>query len=77
MRTKWYEVHVLIKRSNYKNLFPMKIWCNENIGLEKKNVHEINDSPWRCLWNGPKQRDHYTFYFKQEKDAVLFKMRWV
>jgi len=45
-------------------------WCNANFGLGGRNK--------KCIWRyGWVERHADTFYFKHEKDALFFCMRWL
>ena len=58
----------------HREYIEMEKWCNVNIGnkaIWKDNVNEHNpwtvDAPFRC----------YTWYFARERDATMFRMRWL
>ena len=49
-------------------------WCEQNFGEEDSSLNQTGR--WFGVWNG---RDHpyqYMFSFYEEKDLVLFTLRW-
>ena len=57
-------------------LFDQQKWCEENIGARWGPISD-RCGVWTVLWSGY-QNDtrYYTWYFKNEKDAALFALRW-
>ncbi len=54
-----------------------KVWCEENIGARQKEIFGV-EGAWDLIWLGP-QKDYGTGYmwkFREEKDAVLFALKW-
>ena len=52
-----------------ENLNEAQSWCTENFGPGGKN----KSSRWRYGWV---EREADYFYFKEEKDALYFVLRW-
>jgi hypothetical protein len=53
-------------------------WCKQHIGKEwilKENTQGVW-SDWICVWDA-EMHGIRTWHFKNEKDAVLFALRWV
>ena len=48
-------------------------WCKENFGVGGRNKKCI----WRYGWIRNYNNTNNTFYFKFEKDALFFCMRWL
>ena len=51
-------------------------WLEKNVGPEWdafKNRHGV----WSVLWAGLRSETKYVYSFAEERDAVLFSLRWV
>ena len=60
---------------NRKNYFDAIQWINSNIGPnpDVRDKRYTDDLNWFSRAYGAKER----FYFKNEKDAILFALRWL
>lgn len=50
-------------------------WCTKNIG-ERWFAVGRKTGNWTCFWAGRDDPKSYRWYFKNEKDAVMFSLRW-
>lgn len=65
-----FRVQLEIKPYTHDDLQEVLQWCKDNFGEGGRNK--------RCIWRyGWVHRYADTFYFKFEKDALLFCMRWL
>ena len=51
-------------------------WCQENLG-ERYFAIGRKTGNWTVFWNGVKDRYRYTWYFRNESDAMWFMLRWL
>lgn len=56
----------------YSNWIEMQNWCENYIGEFDKDWYKLGIDPMMWL-NGDTSS---TWYFKKEKDIILFKLRW-
>jgi hypothetical protein len=59
-----------------KEVLERKSWCRENVG--RRYDMGTPEGVWDLTWMGP-QKDYGTGYmwkFREEKDAVLFALKW-
>lgn len=58
------------------DLLPIKLWCEEQYG-ERFDAHNF-DGAWTYVWAGVERErtDEYEYRFTNEKDAMLFILRW-
>jgi len=64
-----HEFRVYFADKSAKDLHTMKDWCKESFGAAGK--HDTNR--WRYGWFST-EKD--VFYFRSEKDALHFALRW-
>ena len=50
-------------------------WCEQYIGSRWEPIH-YKTGCWAVFWAGAKMPKKYEWFFKHEKDAVLFSLRW-
>lgn len=50
-------------------------WCKEKFGMRWSAV-DNREGTWCCFWAGVKAPKCYEWLFKNEKDAILFLLRW-
>ena len=50
-------------------------WCIEQYG-KRWGVVDNRDGVWCCFWMGREQFDSYIWRFKNDRDAIWFKLRW-
>jgi hypothetical protein len=51
-------------------------WCLTQFGKRWQAIGET-DGAWTMFWAGRDHSDKYIFHFVDEKDYVLFILRWV
>jgi hypothetical protein len=51
-------------------------WCLKQFGKRWEAIGQT-DGAWTMFWAGRDDRDKYIFHFVDEKDYVLFILRWV
>lgn len=51
-------------------------WCIKNIGERWFSVGRKTGN-WTCFWAGRDDPKSYRWHFKNEKDAVMFSLRWL
>lgn len=51
-------------------------WCEEKLG-KRWSAIDYRSGVWRCFWGGPRTPGFYKWDFKNEKDALLFSLRWL
>jgi hypothetical protein len=64
------------------NIWPMKQWCWDTLGPRWGLVQEKNssrDGVWTVLWTGLENghRGSYRWHFKNERDMLMFTLRWM
>lgn len=50
-------------------------WCNDNIGERWFSIGR-KTGVWACFWAGRDDPKNYKWYFRNEKDAFFFGLRW-
>lgn len=66
-----------IIRCSFKNYMKLAAWCIENIS-DPRNKEWSKE--WSCACKSLKERNgrlKVNFYFKNEIDAMAFKLRWL
>lgn len=58
-----------------KSQWEADAWCEQNFG-KKWSVVDNRDGVWACFWYGSKAPGTYEWLFKNEADAVLFRLKW-
>lgn len=53
-----------------------KEWCQKQFGKRWEAI-DGRDGVWTMFWAGPNHHNKYIFHFVDEKDYVLFILRWV
>ena len=53
-----------------------KNWCTKNIGEQWFAVGRKTGN-WTMFWAGINARKDYIWYFRYEKDATWFSLRWL
>jgi hypothetical protein len=48
-------------------------WCKQNIGEFDQDWYKLGIDPVAHLFNN---RTEYIWYFRSEKDALMFKLKW-
>lgn len=56
--------------------YEMKQWCSAHIGEFGEGWYKLGVDPTDYLINGISGISRTTWYFKTEKDASLFALRW-
>ena len=54
----------------------IKQWCEEAVGARRDTINP--DGIWTCYWEGP-QIEYGTahkWWFVNEKDAIIFALKW-
>lgn len=51
-------------------------WCEQQLGKRWCAI-EHRSGVWRCFWGGRSIPGIYKWDFKNEKDALLFSLRWL
>lgn len=51
-------------------------WCTQQFGTRWSAVDNI-EGTWCCFWRGRENVGMYEWYFQNEKDAMLFSLRWL
>ena len=58
--------------SNYQSLIN---WCEEQWG-ERWNPITNREGLWACFWTGKSMPMSYRYCFADERDQILFILRW-
>jgi hypothetical protein len=51
-------------------------WCTEKFG-KRWSVIDNREGTWTCFWAGVDSPRNYRWLFKDEKDLVMFVLRWM
>lgn len=51
-------------------------WCEQQFGT-RWNVIDNRDGSWAMFWAGVDMAKYYRFCFAEERDALLFTLRWL
>jgi hypothetical protein len=63
-------------RINKSKHYDAEKWCRENFG-ERWCVLSNRTGIWCCFWGGFREANgNYRYHFANERDAVLFALRW-
>lgn len=57
------------------NQWEADAWCTEQFG-PRWSVVDNRDGVWCCFWRGRSVPGSYEWLFHNEKDALLFLMKW-
>lgn len=63
---------VLIHESRH---ISAEAWCRDRLG-ERWSVTENRAGKWSCFWAGRDNPDRYRYHFANDRDLVLFSLRW-
>jgi hypothetical protein len=63
---------VVISKENHKEA---AAWCRERLG-PRWEVTRNRKGIWCCFWEGFRRGGDYRYHFQNDKDAVLFVLRW-
>lgn len=69
---KEFPYEVMIHKSNH---LPAEAWCRERFG-PRWSVTENRNGSWCCFWGGRERLDHFRYYFANDRDMVMFLLRW-
>jgi hypothetical protein len=69
MSPEW-KYHITIGNSDW---YTIQLWCESVIGEFDQDWYKLGINPTQYIIDGLTQT---TWYFKQEKHAILFKLRW-
>lgn len=60
-----------------KNHWEADAWCRQHFG-ERWSVVDNRQGVWCCFWRGFRSQGpgHYEWLFENERDALLFALRW-
>lgn len=60
-----------------KMTYETNLWCEQYIG-KQNNIRILGGGDWACFWQGYENGEHrrYKWFFRNEKDAILFTLRW-
>ena len=50
-------------------------WCTEKFG-KRWSAIDNHEGTWTCFWAGVDSPRNYRWLFKEEKDLVMFALRW-
>lgn len=62
----------ILPKDNHRK---MAAWCEQQFGSRWEFIGH-RQGIWCTFWEGPKDYNNYSWHFKNEKDAVLFLLRW-
>lgn len=65
----------LRSRKTQEDHFEISEWCEDQFGPRWEAVN-YRDGNWCVFWAGREFPKSYKWYFKNEKDAMLFVLRW-
>ena len=76
-------IHDIVSEEYFDNQahkWIMTEWCKQQFG-DRWSVTDNRQGVWRCFWtrklkSGEYDRSVYEWSFKNEKDAILFTLRW-
>ena len=68
------EHKVLIDKKHGEH-WAMTNWCEENFGSRWSAV-DNHSGAWCCFWAGLADPKAYNWYFSNQKDLVMFMLRW-
>jgi hypothetical protein len=66
--------HTVLLKSK-KEGYSIDAWCTEKFG-KRWSALDNRDGRWCCYWAGRENPGYYRWYFRDEKDLVLFLLRW-
>jgi hypothetical protein len=69
MSPEW-KYHITVKNPDW---YAIRLWCEAVIGEFDQDWYKLGINPTQHIIDGLTQT---TWYFKQEKHAILFKLRW-
>ena len=61
--------------AKHKNQYEVSDWCTKKFG-PRWSVTENREGTWCCFWRGRSVPGSYDWYFVNEKDFLLFSLRW-
>lgn len=50
-------------------------WCTQQFG-KRWSVVDNREGVWCCFWSGGAMPGSYEWYFLNERDAMMFALRW-
>lgn len=71
---KEFPFHILLPKM--KNHWEATSWCEKNFGPRWEAIG-YREGNWCTFWRGRDVPGSYDWYFKNERDYVLFTLRWV
>ena len=70
---------IVLPKMSGEHLWTMQRWCYKNFGVKWNAVSRDpaeRSGRWTMLWCGTEQPRHYRWHFRDEKDAIMFALRW-
>lgn len=58
------------------NQWEASSWCEEQFG-PRWSVVDNRQGVWCCFWRGRESPGMYEWYFKNERDALMFMLKWM
>lgn len=58
------------------NSSPASDWCEQHLGPRWSPIDGRNGA-WAMFWAGVDMHKNYRFCFAEERDAMLFSLRWL
>lgn len=69
MNPEW-KYHITLNTPDY---YPIECWCETYIGEFNKDWYKLGTDPAVYIMEG---KTETVWYFKNEKDIILFQLRW-
>lgn len=69
------EHEVILKKRTESTNWEMTSWCTQKFG-KRWSAIDNREGRWCCFWGGREYPGYYRWSFKDEKDLVLFLLRW-
>lgn len=75
MKSPWHFPYHFRLSMTARDMFYATSWCDENFG-EHWNTIDNTSGTWCSFWRGHTDPTKYDWHFVNERDALLFTLRW-
>jgi hypothetical protein len=55
--------------------YEAEAWCREHLG-PRWSVTENRNGIWCCFWAGRENFGYYNYHFGNERDMIIFSLKW-
>ena len=52
-------------------------WCQQQFGKRWEAIGKNTDGAWCMFWAGQDNHDKYIFHFVEERDKLIFSLKWL